>query len=108
MPQFLLNAVEISHVISDALCFVSDFMHRYQVVPRFKKTLQKRDIYRNIHSNCADNPVKWTTFNIELFVIYKGFSGPYEAKFEFPRHFRTRGEVERKFKFRFIGTFKPL
>ena len=57
--------------------------HRYQVVPRFKKTLQKRDICHNIHNNCADNPVKWTTFNIELFVIYKVFKVPMKRNLNF-------------------------
>ena len=48
-------------------------IHRYHVVACFTKTLQKQDIYRHIHGNCANNPVWWTNYNIELFMIYNRF-----------------------------------
>ena len=47
--------------------------HRYHVVACFTKTLQKQDIYRHIHGNCANNPVWWTNYNIGLFMIYNRF-----------------------------------
>ena len=69
-----------------------DRLHRYPVVARFTKTLQKRNIYRNIHGNCADNPVYWTTYNIELFIRFKGLNGPIKRNLNFRATFASRCE----------------